>query len=218
MRYRVLRMTILVVVCALVFSTIAFAAERPDLTAKCSLTIEFSYDDAPVVGAAFKVYRVGDIAYEDGKYILSLSGAYKKYPVQVNGLDDVQFQKAADTLAGYVGLNGHKPMATITTDAAGKAKLEKLNAGLYLLMGDPLKTEEGIYVVENQLIILPFAENTAGEWTYDLTITPKAEFELFGKGYLGVGNLHCGAQYLCRLFIAFSQCCWSGQRIDGECC
>lgn len=177
MRYRVLRVAILVIVCALVFSTIAYAVDRPDLTAKCSLSVEFSYDDAPVVGAAFNVYRVGDISYEDGKYVLRLSGAYKDCPVKVDGLDDVQFQKAADTLAGYVGLDGHKPMAAITTDAQGKAKLEKLNAGLYLLMGDPLQTEEGIYVVENQLVILPFAENTAGDWTYDLTITPKAEFE-----------------------------------------
>ncbi len=177
MRRNMLRMMICVIVCALLLSTIAYAAELPDLTAKCSLTIEFSYDDAPVAGAEFKLYRVGDISK---KYELSLSGEYKKYPVKVDGLDDVQFQKAADTLAGYVGLNGHKPMATVTTDAAGHAKLDKLDAGLYLMMGSPLKTEEGIYVVENQLLILPFAENTAGDWQYDLTITPKAEFEPVG--------------------------------------
>lgn len=174
MRQSVLRMTICLIVCAMLLSTIAVAAGRPDLTAKCSLTIEFQYDDAPVVGAEFKLYRVGDLS-ED--YVLTLNEEYAKYPVEVDGLDDDRFQKAADTLAGYVGLDGHKPMATLTTDAQGNAKLSDLDAGLYLLMGDPLTTEEGIYVVENQLIILPFAENTAGDWDYDLTIKPKAEFE-----------------------------------------
>lgn len=180
MKGNVLRIFSCILVCAVMLSTIAYAAELPDFTEKCSVTLEFSYDDVPVAGAEFKLYRVGEIQREDGDYVLSLSGAYKKYPVQVNGLDDVQFQKAADTLAGYVGLNGHKPMKTVTTDAAGVAKLDKLDAGLYLMMGTPLTTEEGLYVVENQLIILPFAENTAGDWLYDLTITPKAEFEPAG--------------------------------------
>ena len=177
MKRNLLRAAALVMICGMLLSTIAYAAELPDLTADCSLTIDFAYDDAPVAGAEFKLYRVGDIAYEDGKYVLRLSGEYKDYPVEVNGLDDVQFQKAADTLAGYVGLDGHKPMTTLTTDAKGQAKSAKLDAGLYLLMGSAVKTEEGLYVVENQLIILPFAENTAEEWTHDLTITPKAEFE-----------------------------------------
>ena len=174
MRHHLLRMTACMIVCALLLSTITYAAALPDLKAKCSINIEFSYDDVPVEGAEFKFYRVGDLS-ED--YTLSLNKEYAKYPVKVDGLDDVQFQKAADTLAGYVGLDAHKPMAAITTDAEGKAKLQNLGAGLYLMMGEPFTTEEGIYVMENQLIILPFAENTAGEWTYDLTIKPKAEFE-----------------------------------------
>ena len=186
MKRNMLRVMVGIIVCAILLSTIAYAAELPDLKAKCSVTLEFSYDDVPVAGAEFKFYRVGDLAYEKGKYVLSLSGDYKDYPVQVDGLDDVQFQKAADTLAGYVGLNGHEPMSVITTDAEGIAKLTKLDAGLYLMMGTPLSTEEGIYVVENQLIILPFAENTAGEWTYDLTITPKAEFEPAGPEPLNI--------------------------------
>ena len=186
MKRNMLRVMAGIIVCAILLSTIAYAAELPDLKAKCSVTLEFSYDDAPVAGAEFKFYRVGDLAYEKGKYVLSLSGDYKDYPVQVDGLDDVQFQKAADTLAGYVGLNGHEPMSVVTTDAEGVAKLTKLDAGLYLMMGTPLSTEEGIYVVENQLIILPFAENTAGEWTYDLTITPKAEFEPAGPEPLNI--------------------------------
>lgn len=174
MKRNMLRVTAILTVCALLLSTIAYAAGRPDFTAKCSVTIEFSYDDVPVEGAEFKFYRVGDIARD---FTLSLSGEYADYPVEVDGLDDVQFQKAADTLAGYVGLDGHAPMAIIATDAQGNAKLSDLDAGLYLMMGTPLTTEEGLYVVENQLLILPYAENTAEEWTYDLTIDPKAEFE-----------------------------------------
>lgn len=174
MKHHVLRITVFVIVCALLLSTIAFAAELPDLSAKCSLTIDFVYDEVPVEGAEFNLYRVGDLSKD---YTLSLSGAYAKYPVEVNGLDDVRFQKAADTLAGYVGLDGHKPTASLATDAAGQAKFVGLEAGLYLLIASPVNTEEGIYVVENQLIILPFAENTAGEWNHDLSIQPKAEFE-----------------------------------------
>lgn len=174
MKRHMSRMIVCMIVFALIFSTIAFAAEKADLTRKCALVIDYTYDDVPVAGAEFDLYRVGDLS-ED--YTLSLSGDFAKYPVEVNGLDDKAFAKAADTLAGYVALDGHKPMRSVTTDASGAAKLAELDAGLYLLIGHSLKTEEGRYDVENQLIILPYAENTAEEWTYELEIKPKAEFE-----------------------------------------
>ena len=173
MMRRIKRAVLFLLLWAVALSSFAYAAERPDFKAKCSLTIDFSYDDLPVADAEFRLFRVGEISKD---FTLSLSGAYKKYPVVVDGLDDVQFQKAADTLEGYVTLDGHKPMKVVTTNRDGQAKVEKLSAGLYLMTGVPVKTDAGSYIVENQLIILPYAENTAEEWIYDLTITPKAEF------------------------------------------
>lgn len=174
MKKRMRRMIVCMIVFALIFSTIAFAVEVPDLTKKCALLIAYTYDDVPVASAEFDLYRVGDLS-ED--YELSLSGDFADYPVEVNGLDDKAFTKAADTLAGYVALDGHKPLKSVTTDTSGKARFDELDAGLYLLIGKSLKTDAGRYDVENQLIILPYAENTAGEWTYELEIKPKATFE-----------------------------------------
>ena len=82
-------MIVCMIVFALIFSTIAYAAEIPDLTKKCALLIDYTYDDVPVEGAEFDIYRVGDLSKD---YTLSLSGAFQNYPVEVDGLDDKQFQ------------------------------------------------------------------------------------------------------------------------------
>ena len=79
MKGNVLRIFSCILVCAVMLSTIAYAAELPDFTEKCSVTLEFSYDDVPVAGAEFKLYRVGEIQREDGDYVLSLSGAYQAW-------------------------------------------------------------------------------------------------------------------------------------------
>ena len=179
MEKKLIRMMAAVLAVAMLLSVSALAAETGkvlknlDLSEKCALLIDYSYENVPVAGAEFSLYRVADM---DEDMVLTLCGEFAEYPVEVNGLKDEEFVKAANSLAGYVSLDGIKPLVKATTDAQGHAKVEGLKTGLYLVLGTPLKNDEGSYVVENQLIFLPHAETTAGPWQYDLTIKPKAEF------------------------------------------
>lgn len=164
---------IFALVLVLVLSTTAYAADTVDLTRPCDLAISFLYDEAPVAGARFDLYRVGDL-HENMD--LTLSGEFADYPIRLEGLDEQLLQAAADALAGYVALNGHEPIATLTTDDTGHAAVTGLESGLYLLVGHSVETEEGHYLVDNQLVLLPYVDQAEDVWKYDLTVQPKAKF------------------------------------------
>lgn len=173
MKKNMIRMIVCMIAATLLLSTTAIAA-YVDLDKECALHIDYTYNDKPVVGAKFDVYRVGEIS-RDG--YLSLSGEFKDYPVVVNGLDDAQFQVAADTLASYATLNEHTPLVTLTTDAGGSAGIVGIKTGIYLIIGHDHKTDEGTYTVKNQLQILPYSAVVGNSWDYELTLKPKVEFE-----------------------------------------
>ena len=179
MKKNITRIFAAILIVSMLLTVTAFADEagkvltKLDLSETCALLIDYSYEDVPVAGAEFHIFPVADM---DKKMHLTLSGDFADYPVEVNGLENEQFVKAANSLASYVALDNIKPMAIITTDAQGHAELKNLKAGLYLVIGQPLQNDEGSYIVENQLLFLPHADNTAGPWQYELTIKPKAEF------------------------------------------
>lgn len=173
MKKKLMTTIVVMVAFAMLISTFVSAAQTPDFSKDCALYIEYVYENEPVVGAHFELYRVGEL-HED--LSLSLSGEFARYPVVVNGLSNEQFQKAADTLAAYAASPMHVPLAEAITDGNGRAAFMALKSGLYLLRGYALETEQGTYYVENQLIFLPNAVLTAGPWVNELTIKPKVRF------------------------------------------
>ena len=168
------RAMVCALVCALLISTAAFAADPIDLDLECGVSIHYVYEGAPVSDAQFGLYRVGELS-EDGK--LSLSGDYEKYPVIVDGLTDEEFQAAADTLYGYIQLDGIEPGWEMTTDGEGKANTFGLDSGLYLLVGAPRVDEETTYITRPMLLTLPTNRTHDGEWYYYVTVSPKCSAE-----------------------------------------
>lgn len=150
------------------------AAENIDVNSECRLLIDCRYDDQPMAGVTFHVYRVADVS-ELG--ILSLAGDFAKYPVELNGLTSDEFLAVAETLYGYALLDDLKPDHTVTTDAEGKAALEDLSAGVYLVIGEPHETANGELVCDPMLVSLPYRLSADSDWVYDGRVQPKCSYD-----------------------------------------
>lgn len=138
-----------VVLCLMILSVAlpigSATAAQIETSRRGELSIEYLYDNEPVSGAEFQVYRVVEIS-EDGMY--RLTGRFKDYPVEMNGLTDTEMANAALTLQGFAQRDQLAPDYTVITDENGTAKLTDLATGLYLIVGKPLVTEEGTYTTK----------------------------------------------------------------------
>lgn len=152
----------------------ALAANAPDLSRKCDLTIHYQYDTCPLTGAEFALWQVGELS---GEGTLTLTGAYAHYPVDLNGLTAAQLNDAAATLYSYIGLDSLPPEHTVTTGADGTVILADIPCGVYLMYTTPVEDEAGLvrYVSQPQLVILP--HNTGSGWDYAITVNPKCSVE-----------------------------------------
>lgn len=178
------KVVVLSVMCMLVLYVLspmaAFAEEPIDMNWDSTLRIEYRYDNTPIEGAVFKVYRVADVSAGGTSYWLS--GNFASYPVVLNGLDNESFQFAAQTLAGYAMLDEISPDATLTTDQEGIASSMNFKPGLYLILGEWLYEGEGAYVSMPVLVQLPASDEESEDgWNYNLTVVPKSKFIKIGE-------------------------------------
>ena len=147
----------------------AMAAESPDPTKQCSLSLICSYQLKLLEGMSLRVYRVADGTADTG---FTLSGAFATLPVSLGGLSGSAWSTAAATIASYIQPNGIAATAGGRTDATGKVSFTGLRQGLYLVVGDTLKIGLNSYLVEPFLIALP-SLSQSDTWVYDVTAYPK---------------------------------------------
>lgn len=167
-----------IIVCVLVslmmlsmISPAAFAAESFDPSAVITLTIEYLYEEEPISDARFDVYRVAEV---DAEEVLTLTGAFADYPVELNGLSNEDFQTAAEQLYGYAEEDQLPADHTVLTDEGGVAVLSGLQSGVYLVVGQPAVMGDRVHYTDPQLVILPQKEAETEEWHYAVTVQPKS--------------------------------------------
>lgn len=148
---------------------VASAAEPPDTTRICSLTLSCNYQSLPLPNMQIRVYRVASGSTDSG---FTLSDAFASVPVQFNGLSASGWSSAASTLASFIETNGVAATSSALTATDGTCNLQNLSQGLYLVVGDTLKIGLNSYIVEPFLIALPTLSQ-AGAWQYDVTAYPK---------------------------------------------
>lgn len=161
----------LAVLCCLLgsFPRAARAAEPPDPTKLCSLSLTCSYQTKALEGMQLRLYRVADGTADTG---FTLSGAFASFPVVISGLSASGWSTAAATLASYIQPNGIVATASTQTNATGIASFSNLTQGMYLVVGDTLKIGRNSYFLEPFLIALPTLSKT-GAWQYDVHAFPK---------------------------------------------
>lgn len=146
-----------------VFSVTAFAKEG-NTEEIGSITIELSDGGAGTSkeNVRFAYTKVADVV--DGKY--ELLEEYKQTNMDLNKLEYAEDLKiAAEQLEKVAKKDGE-----IVTDKNGKAVIENLPIGVYLLN----MSDRGIYDnVTSLLVAIPTFDETNGQMDYDVTVTPK---------------------------------------------
>ena len=160
-------LTCLLLICALLPGT-ALARGLIDLDEPTSLTIKY-----PCAGATFRIYRVADVS-ETGVY--TLTGDFEDYPVSLRPSSQAGWRRLADTLAGYVDLDGLRPFDSGKTNSRGRLTFSDLEPGLYLVIGREFIEDGYVYTPRPFLAALPGLDED-DNWTPDVTAYPKYDKE-----------------------------------------
>ncbi|MEE0060348.1 MAG: Cna B-type domain-containing protein [Acutalibacteraceae bacterium] len=147
----------------------ATALDVFDVNQECSLTLNYMYEKKPLTGADFDIYRVADISTDK---TMTLVDNFKNSGVQLNGLDNEGFTKAAKLLKDSIGKT--KPDYTLKTDSTGSAVADNLQVGVYLIIGKPIKMYNYTHYTMPQLVILPYENAVENSWDYAVTLNVKS--------------------------------------------
>ena len=98
----------------------AYAHDVPDETRTGSVSFAMTYDGAAVGGGSLTLYRVGDVAEDNGNYSFALSDAYEGCAgVDLGALSDmesVDLPGVAQTLADYTTVSLAEGIGHTTTE------------------------------------------------------------------------------------------------------
>lgn len=144
-----------------------YAHDAPDESRTGSISFTMTYDEEAVGGGALTLYRVGDIAEDDGNYSFVLSDAYKDCDVS---LADVNAPELADALTEYTTAH---PTQGITVKIAsdGTARAEDLVLGLYLVVQH--SPASGYEPIRPFLVSVPIYDDEKGVYLYNVDAVPK---------------------------------------------
>lgn len=146
----------------------AAAYQDIDTHRTASLTVRFK----DFSGVEFSIYRVASVSEN---CVFTLTGAFRDYPVSVNGLNSSGWRALARTLDSYVARDDPAALRTGETNRSGRVSFSGLPTGLYLVVGEQYQEEEWTYTPEAFLICLP--NQVDGEWEYDVTANCKYDQE-----------------------------------------
>lgn len=149
----------------------ALAAEPIDPTKDSSMTVIYQYDDTPLTGVRFNVFRIASV---DDHTQFALEERFADYPVRVNDNTVEGWNELAATLTAYIQAYGTAPDYSEVTDENGTVELTGLKPGLYLVVGEKLVTEFYTYTVQPTIVAIPSLDFEANAWLYDVECYPKA--------------------------------------------
>jgi len=147
-------------------------AEEIDVSRETELSVSYVVAGTPIPGASFRLYRVADV---DERGVFSLTGQFTDTPVRLDDLSSEGLRNLAQTLLGYVDVNGYAPDATATTDASGKLRFARQRTGLYLIAGETINYNGRSYSPGAAMIPLPTWEENGGYYSYVVTVLPKSD-------------------------------------------
>ncbi len=136
-----------------------------------ALNIDFMFNNGPVGGAQFSVYR----AIEPKDDAFALTDAFAGYTVDLpEDADDPRWSVIAETLAAYVARDGITPDASGMTDAGGVLRLTGLEGGVYLIIGETVILGDVMLLPKPMIVSLPYTD-AEGNVYFDFTVEPKCE-------------------------------------------
>lgn len=142
----------------------ANAHEVPDASRAGSISVTMKYDGKPVPGGELTLYKVGDVAENDGDYSFAPTAEFAGC---VDAFTDISSPALANTLAAYA--KSEWSIAKETAGSNGKVKFSGLEIGLYLVV--QTKTAENYEAIDPFLVSVP--RYLEGKYVYDVDATSK---------------------------------------------
>lgn len=149
----------------------AYAHDVPQLDRLCSITVTTRRGDVPVQGGSLSLWRVGEVAQEDGNFFFRPTGDFSACGESFEELE--ADGELAARLYGFIRQEGLTGLAEKELGPEGTATFEALPVGLYLV-AQP-QAAAGYEPLAPFLVSLPYMEN--GTYQYDLSALPKPELE-----------------------------------------
>ncbi len=160
---------LLVCVLALLPCAAAYAAHPvPDLERTGSVTVAMRVGEQPVPGGSLALYRVGQVAQDDGNFSWTATE-----PFAPGGFDytDLQLPGLPAALDAWAADNDLAPHAVLSVNAQGQAVFENLPLGLYLVT-QPTPAP-GYNAITPFLVTVPYLEGDT--YIYDVNAGPKTQ-------------------------------------------
>ena len=155
-----------------------------DTGREVTLTLQYHYNNKPIAGAVFHLYRVADVTKAGGfRFISPFSEVYNP---------EDEWLTVIDKMLQHADIKNEQPVQTRTTDSNGVATFaseegKPLKTGLYLVEGVPLQFEnEDEYRSTKFLVMLPHFKGELHDgqqdpWEYNVIVAPKSSF--LSNGY-----------------------------------
>lgn len=147
-------------------------AEDIDVSRETDVFVTYVVGGTPIPDVAFRLYRVADVN-ERGEY--ALTGQFADTPVRLDDLSSEGLRNLAQTLLGYIDVNGYAPDAVGSTDASGKLRFAGQRTGLYLIAGETVNYAGRSYSPGAAMVPLPIWEEKDGRYNYVVTVLPKSD-------------------------------------------
>lgn len=135
------------------------------------LTIDSQSANIPVTDMHWQVFRVADVPEGD---TLELTGAFAGLPVKPDLRSEDGVRTAASTLEAYAVAYGITPEFSAVASSDGTVTAENLKPGYYLVLGEPLKDENGMYLSVPTLLCIANGDASGNpDWSLNRTVVPK---------------------------------------------
>ena len=169
-------LALLVLLCLPLSAAAAHAV--PEAGKKGSITVLMVYAEKPLSGGELTLYRVGDVAQDNGDYFFVPTDSLRDWNGSFEDLENAD--QIARDLAKYV--SDKKLIGTRKTIGKnGEAKFDNggkgLEQGLYLVV--QTVPADGFQPISPFLVSLPYFDGTA--YVYDVTARSKTELERIVK-------------------------------------
>ena len=160
----------LLLLLGLPLSAAAHAVPDESRNGHCSITVSMTYREKAVRGGKLALYKVGDVAENDGNYSFVPVEAIRG---DIPEFGDIQSPELAGKLAKL-----EKKLTPVTADPVtvgkdGKATFSNLTFGLYLVVQKTAAS--GYRKIAPFLVSVPYLYRD--EYQYELTSQPKTDLE-----------------------------------------
>ena len=155
---------------ALPLSAAAHAVPDESRNGHCSITVSMTYKGKAVRGGTLALYKVGDVAEDDGNYSFV---PVEEIQADIPEFGDIESPDLAGRLAALEEKLAPVTSDPVTVDKDGNATFSDLTFGLYLVVQKTAASGYG--KTKPFLVSLPYLYE--GEYQYDVASEPKTDLE-----------------------------------------